>query len=67
MEKFLLSCRRVWTRNMNDVIGTLSAEVGSTASVCFRAELRLASNDDECGLVVLYRGWTTSPTHRRAQ
>ena len=27
---------------MNDVIGTLSADVGSTASVCFRAELRLA-------------------------
>ena len=52
---------------MSDVIGTLSADVGSTASVCFRAELRLASSDDECGLVVLYRGWTTSPTHRRAQ
>ena len=66
MEKFLLSCRRVWTRNMNDVVELVSAEVGSTASVSFRAELRLASNDDECGLV-LYRGWTTSPTHRRAQ
>ena len=33
---------------MNDVVDLLSAEVGSTASVCFRAELRLASNDDEC-------------------
>ena len=48
---------------MKDVIGTLSAEVGSTASVCFRVELRLASSDDECGPVVLYRSWTTSPTH----
>ena len=52
---------------MKDVIGTLSTKVGLTASVCFRAELRLASNDDECGLVDFYRGWTTSPTHRHAQ
>ena len=52
---------------MNDVVGLLSAEVGSTASACFRAELRLASNDDECGLVDLYRAWTTSPRHRLAQ
>ena len=67
MTKFLLSCRRVWTHNMKDVIGTLSTKVGSTASVYVRAELREASNDDECGLVVFCRGWTTSPTHRRAQ
>ena len=39
MAKFLLACRRVWTRNMNDVVELLSAEVGSTARVCFRAEL----------------------------
>ena len=33
MAKFLLSRRSVWTRNMNDVVELLSAEVGSTASV----------------------------------
>ena len=42
----------VWTRNMNDVVEFVSAEVGLIASVCFRAELRLASSDDECGLVL---------------
>ena len=47
---------------MNDVVELVSAEVGSTASVCFRAELRLASSDDECGFVVLYRCWTESDT-----
>ena len=52
---------------MNDVVELVSAEVGSIASVCFRAELRLASSDDECGFVDLCRGWTISPTHRRAQ
>ena len=53
--------------HMNDVIGILSTKVGSTASAWFRAELRVASNDDECALVVFYRGWTTSSTHRRAR
>ena len=67
MAKFLLSRRCVWTRNINDVVELLSAEVGSTASFCFRAELRFASNDNEFGLVVFFRGWTTGPTHRRAQ